>query len=624
MQAVARVMVALLIVAVSVCTSVAAVPLSFTAQGRLTDSSGVPLPTNSYTFTFRIYDGPISVNLLWPDPSGETQPVTTNADGLWTESVGLYKPIPDSVFEGEDCYLEITVDDLINPPVTLPRVRMLTGPYAFRVQTLDGASGGNITSAVSIGPGHTFTGVDAFIAGSANEASDSVATVSGGRFNSASGYASAIGGGAFNRASGMFSTISGGGGVNASDSNRAAGLGAAVGGGARNRANLSYSTVAGGSGNISSGENSAIGGGMNNAVLNSAATVGGGHQNTVLGAYSTISGGRLNYARGDYAVVSGGGGLVYADSNSAGGDYAAVGGGTQNAASGNYATISGGESNTASGDNASVCGGSGGTASGSSSTVAGGVGNHTAAGTTFIGNGTRNTVDGGGAVIVGGYENYADGFDTFVGCGTSDSATGNRAVIVGGRYNKATADYAVIPGGLSNVAGGSYSFAAGRRAKANHSGAFVWGDSFDGDVASSAANEFTARTSGGARFFSNTALTAGVTLAPGGGAWGTVSDSTLKENIRPVSGAELLEKIAELEISRWNYETQDPSIEHIGPIAQDFYRLFGVGDNDRTITTVDPDGIALAAIKELNARNAELEARVEELTRLVDQLVRQR
>ena len=58
-------------------------------------------------------------------------------------------------------------------------------------------------------------------------------------------------------------------------------------------------------------------------------------------------------------------------------------------------------------------------------------------------------------------------------------------------------------------------------------------------------------------------------------------------------------------------------------MAQDFYHLFGVGDNDRSITTIDPDGIALAAIKELDQRTqriAELEARVEELTRLVEQL----
>jgi hypothetical protein len=43
----------------------------------------------------------------------------------------------------------------------------------------------------------------------------------------------------------------------------------------------------------------------------------------------------------------------------------------------------------------------------------------------------------------------------------------------------------------------SYAFAAGRRAKANHTGAFVWADSTDADFASTGANQFLIRASGG-------------------------------------------------------------------------------------------------------------------------------
>ncbi|MEE8576541.1 MAG: tail fiber domain-containing protein, partial [candidate division Zixibacteria bacterium] len=170
--------------------------------------------------------------------------------------------------------------------------------------------------------------------------------------------------------------------------------------------------------------------------------------------------------------------------------------------------------------------------------------------------------------------------------------------------------------------GGAYSFAAGRRAKVTHDGSFVWGDSFNGDVSSSAINQFTARTSGGARFYSNTGLTTGVTLAAGGGAWAAISDSTVKENIRPVDGDDILDKISQLDITRWNYETQDESIEHIGPMAQDFHRLFGVGDNNTTITTIDPDGISLAAIKALIEKNNELQTSNEELNKRLDKLER--
>ncbi len=52
-------------------------------------------------------------------------------------------------------------------------------------------------------------------------------------------------------------------------------------------------------------------------------------------------------------------------------------------------------------------------------------------------------------------------------------------------------------------------------------------------------------------------------------------------------------------ILTWNYETQDGSIRHMGPIAQDFRAAFGLGSDDKHITTVDADGVALAAIQEL-------------------------
>jgi hypothetical protein len=54
-----------------------------------------------------------------------------------------------------------------------------------------------------------------------------------------------------------------------------------------------------------------------------------------------------------------------------------------------------------------------------------------------------------------------------------------------------------VPGGHSNTALGSYSYAAGRRAKANHSGTFVWADGTDADFASNQVNSFIIRAGGG-------------------------------------------------------------------------------------------------------------------------------
>jgi Chaperone of endosialidase len=138
---------------------------------------------------------------------------------------------------------------------------------------------------------------------------------------------------------------------------------------------------------------------------------------------------------------------------------------------------------------------------------------------------------------------------------------------------------------------------------------------------------------GGITIFSNEGQTNGVTLAPGGGSWTSVSDRNAKENFQPVDDQEVLAKVAALPLSSWNYKSQDATIRHLGPMAQDFHATFGVGEHDRGITTVDADGVALAAIQglnhkvesdrakiaELEAGNAELKSRIEKLERLMNE-----
>jgi hypothetical protein len=45
-------------------------------------------------------------------------------------------------------------------------------------------------------------------------------------------------------------------------------------------------------------------------------------------------------------------------------------------------------------------------------------------------------------------------------------------------------------------------------------------------------------------------------------------------------------------------------------MAQDFYAAFGVGEDDKHITSIDEDGVALAAIKALHAENTTLRRRL--------------
>ena len=95
------------------------------------------------------------------------------------------------------------------------------------------------------------------------------------------------------------------------------------------------------------------------------------------------------------------------------------------------------------------------------------------------------------------------------------------------------------------------------------------------------------------------------------------SDRNVKENFAPVDGRDILERLSTIPIEAWNYKNQDPSVRHIGPMAQDFYAAFGVGADDKYIATVDADGVALAAIQRLyqivqekDVQIAELEARL--------------
>ncbi|HEX5955543.1 MAG TPA: hypothetical protein VFY37_06380 [Solirubrobacterales bacterium] len=62
----------------------------------------------------------------------------------------------------------------------------------------------------------------------------------------------------------------------------------------------------------------------------------------------------------------------------------------------------------------------------------------------------------------------------------------------------------------------------------------------------------------------------------------------------------MLRDLASVPVSTWSYRSRDESIRHVGRMAQDFVRAFGVGEDRRHISSVEADGVALAAIKGLN------------------------
>ncbi len=116
----------------------------------------------------------------------------------------------------------------------------------------------------------------------------------------------------------------------------------------------------------------------------------------------------------------------------------------------------------------------------------------------------------------------------------------------------------------------------------------------------------------------NRALEVGSTATNGngafltnGGVWTNASDINKKENFTTPDAADMLKKIAALPITQWRYKGTEEY--HVGPMAQDFKAAFNLGTDDKSISTIDPGGIALLAIQQLIKENETLRKRIEAL-----------
>jgi hypothetical protein len=98
-----------------------------------------------------------------------------------------------------------------------------------------------------------------------------------------------------------------------------------------------------------------------------------------------------------------------------------------------------------------------------------------------------------------------------------------------------------------------------------------------------------------------------------GGYYTRASDRNLKEYITPINEYDILTRLADVPIESWNYKGQNPSIRHIGPMAQDFAAAFDVGEDDKHISMVDANGVAFAAIQALYRMIREKDEQIGEL-----------
>ena len=645
---------------------------AFTYQGRLSNSGGAA--NGSYDLQFAVFDAAAAGNLVG-------SALTTNAvaisNGLFT--VGL--DFGGGVFNtGADrwLFLSVKTNGAVAFTPLAPPQHITATPYAMTAGNLSGSLPGTSLGGTYGNPVTLNNAANSFTGNGANLTALNASQLASGTVPAAAlGNAWRIGGNAGTSPGTHFLGTTDGQALQLKVNNTVAlqimpgvTLPNIVGGLAAFRPSVIASGVSGAviaGGNAPSGGVNGFGGGDFQAVYDDDGTVGGGFGNKVGtdngdvtdAAFATVAGGVFNGAAG-YAATIGGG-----DGNQSGGSRSVVGGGFGNVGVGDFSSIGGGLQNAIQigATNSSIGGGLANTANAVNSVIAGGADNQVVgllnlfgglqpADGSFIGGGEYNSISPREEPPVFLFPIYFNALNSMVGGGLSNTISGG--------------SYASIPGGLNNSVKGDFGLAAGRRAKANHTGAFVWGDSTDADFASTAANQFAIRASGGillsdstpnisfgsttrqmlnlystsfgigvqssTLYFrcQNTAPTDGFIwyrggvhndnyVSAGGAGGGTemmhlvtsglyvngaivlTSDRNAKENFAPVSPRAVLDKVAALPISRWNYKA-DKASDHLGPMAQDFYAAFGVGPDDKHITTVDADGVALAAIQGLNQK----------------------
>lgn len=237
----------------------------------------------------------------------------------------------------------------------------------------------------------------------------------------------------------------------------------------------------------------------------------------------------------------------------------------------------------------------------------------------------NNCTAGNISSFAGGDDSKASGSFSFA-YGSKDTATGTASIAMGSNvvssgFASTGIGFTLRSYGDGSVAMGyrcgaleDYSVAIGYRAVAKNSGSFVITDASTTDsLLSSTNNQFNARYAGGYRLFTNAIKTTGVALAAGGNAWGTISDSTVKERFVPAAPETFLQKLTALRLGSWNYKGQsDPGYRHYGPMAQEIFSAYGkdaygsIG-NDTTLNSADMDGLMMILLQGLEKRTSSLQ-----------------
>lgn len=140
-----------MIIALASAPAATDVPQVLSYQGKLTDSSGLPVADGIHTLTFAVYSAETRGSLLWIENGRKVQV----SGGLFSVLLGEVEPLPAGGFPS-DAWLETRVGDT----VLSPRLRLASTPFALRAHSAENVAPGaavtslnSLTGAVNIAAG---------------------------------------------------------------------------------------------------------------------------------------------------------------------------------------------------------------------------------------------------------------------------------------------------------------------------------------------------------------------------------------------------------------------------------------------------------------------------------------
>ncbi len=231
----------------------------------------------------------------------------------------------------------------------------------------------------------------------------------------------------------------------------------------------------------------------------------------------------------------------------------------------------------------------------------------TVSSTVGVGFGSAVTVSGT-AGFSAGASNVCSGFAcTAIGYTTRSAGQGSVAL---GYRTEAAADYSVALGYRATTCQSGN--IAASSCVTPHTGAFVWADESSTNYTNAQFdNEFRIRANGGIRLRTSAAANAaagvnantGCDLPTGSGTWSCASSRTIKTAFEAIDSVRWLEQIRRLPMSTWTYIGDTAQSRHLGPVAEDFFEAFALGEGPNSIGAQDLASLGLVGVQALAAQD---------------------